>query len=195
MIAKKLSTKSQLMNLAEGKGKLIAGSKRIGEFVLDILYPKQCLGCGKEGHYICKECEKFTTENNLVCPVCGNSSFTGHRHESCGTKYSIDGLVSTWDYEGIIKKAIKELPGHAVKQKALLEYLLENPDQRLTTTELAEKVDTSLSPIRGLKEKELINYCLVGFPRLWGFDDVFIFPCPPIVIMPHIYRYLVMLLI
>ncbi|MEF8847501.1 MAG: double zinc ribbon domain-containing protein [Candidatus Paceibacterota bacterium] len=54
--------------------------KKMKDFVLDVLYPKQCVGCGNEGYYICKECEKFTTENNLVCPVSGNSSFIGERY-------------------------------------------------------------------------------------------------------------------
>ena len=30
--------------------------------VLDILFPKFCIGCGKEGLYICKDCEVFLSE-------------------------------------------------------------------------------------------------------------------------------------
>lgn len=97
------------MKDAVNKKRITGEFKKLDNFLLDLLYPKMCIGCGKEGCYICRECEVFTTENSLICPVCGEPSFAGEKHKSCGTKYSIDGLVSIWDYDGIIEKAIKEI--------------------------------------------------------------------------------------
>lgn len=106
--------------------------KKIKERFLDILYPKFCFGCGKEGSYICNDCELFLAENNLVCPICGESNYNGKTHSDCSTKYNLDGLVSVWDYEGVIRKAILSMKGdgnyHAAEKiikKAFTNVILE----------------------------------------------------------------------
>ena len=62
---------------------------KIKEWILDLLMPKKCLGCGKEGLYICKDCESFLSE---VSP-----------------EYTQDNFISVWEYEGIIEKAIRKI--------------------------------------------------------------------------------------
>jgi competence protein ComFC len=81
----------------------------IKEIVLDLFFPKYCLGCGKEGQYICKDCDLYVTENSFVCPVCLQASFLGQTHEGCLGKYSPNGLISIWDYNGIVKEVIKRI--------------------------------------------------------------------------------------
>lgn len=78
----------------------------IRDLFLNLLFPKYCLGCGKEGVYICKNCEVYLTENACICPVCGQGSFWGETHKKCLGKYTLDGLTSLWDFDGIIRKAI-----------------------------------------------------------------------------------------
>ena len=101
---------------------------------MDILFPRFCFGCGKEGVYICKDCEVFLTENNLICPMCGESSYSGETHKKCMTRYSPDGLVSVWDYESIIREAILSVKGknhyHAAEkliQRAFGAVILDQP--------------------------------------------------------------------
>lgn len=79
---------------------------KIKNLILDILFPKFCLGCGKEGKYICDKCKLFVSETMPVCPVCYKSSFFGETHSDCLRKYGLDGLTSIWDYDGLIKKII-----------------------------------------------------------------------------------------
>lgn len=90
--------------------------------ILDILFPRYCLGCSREGKYICPECQTFLGEASLICPVCNKSSFTGEKHSNCFTKYSLDGLTSVWEYEGIIKQLINEAKykgiNHALSEAA-----------------------------------------------------------------------------
>ncbi len=81
----------------------------IKNIILDILFPTSCIGCGKEGRYICDECNVFISETMPVCPVCCNSSFFGESHSNCVRKYSLDGLISIWDYEGLIKNLIYKI--------------------------------------------------------------------------------------
>jgi len=79
----------------------------IFDSALDILFPKLCIGCGEEGRYICDKCSIFPSENYLICPVCRQKSFSGETHFKCRRKYFLDGLISVWDYDGIIKYAVR----------------------------------------------------------------------------------------
>jgi ComF family protein len=59
----------------------------IAEGILDILFPKFCAGCSKEGQYICNNCEVFLSE----VPI------------------DKENLFSVWEYEGLIKKLIQKV--------------------------------------------------------------------------------------
>jgi len=83
--------------------------RKIKDAILDILFPKFCVRCKKEGRYICDECNIFISETLPVCPICHNSSFFGESHPGCLRKYSLDGLISAWDYEGLIKNLIYKI--------------------------------------------------------------------------------------
>ena len=63
----------------------------IKDLVLDILFPRICVGCGKEGTYICDKCKVFVSEAEPII-------YTGE---------CLDGLISVWDYEGLIKELIQ----------------------------------------------------------------------------------------
>jgi len=89
--------------------------------LLDLLFPKTCLGCGKPadsampdgrqaGQYFCSSCvSKIELIENQICPVCERPSPFGKTCSLCQTKLSLDGLISLFDYKDIIKKAIHEL--------------------------------------------------------------------------------------
>ncbi len=47
----------------------------------------------------------FPSEAGFICPVCQNPSYFGKKHKNC-KENKIDGLVSVWDYDGIVKKAV-----------------------------------------------------------------------------------------
>ena len=79
-------------------------------FLLDFLFPRTCLGCGKTGQYFCSSCiRKIRVIESQICPVCEKPSPFGQTHSACQTRNSLDGLVSFFIYEGIIKKAIHQL--------------------------------------------------------------------------------------
>ncbi len=88
--------------------------KVLADKILDIIFPTFCLNCNNEGAYICKECSLFVSENSLVCPLCVESSYTGKTHQRCKNRYAVDGVVSVWDYDRVIKNCIHELKYHDV---------------------------------------------------------------------------------
>ena len=77
--------------------------------ILDFVFPKNCLVCGKEGRYICEECIKKVPRAREICPYCHHYSINGRTHFNCIRKLGLDGLTSIWEHEGIIRKAILAL--------------------------------------------------------------------------------------
>ena len=77
--------------------------------ILDLIFPKTCLGCGREGGYICNSCLSKVKVLKPACPYCEKASIDGFTHIKCSLKYGLDGLTSIWDYDGVIKKAILAL--------------------------------------------------------------------------------------
>lgn len=87
-------------------------------FILDLLFPIQCLGCEKEfenlkpeERWICPEClVKIKTRKEQVCPVCEEFSEGGKTHHKCRNKTFLDGLwvATEYDYE-IVSNAIHKL--------------------------------------------------------------------------------------
>jgi len=67
----------------------------IKDLILDIFFPKYCAGCGKEGRYICRDCQVFVSENP---PVVFDSQ-----------QYGLNGLIAGWDYDGVIKQLIHQI--------------------------------------------------------------------------------------
>lgn len=99
---------------------------RIYTFVLDIIFPIYCLGCGKEGEWICSAClEKIELLKKQACPVCGVESETGSRCFNCRAKTELDGLIASTAYFGkerketLAKKAIHVFKYKFVKDLAV----------------------------------------------------------------------------
>jgi len=76
--------------------------------LLDVLYPKKCVRCGKTGGYVCEKCEVGLWEEEQICPQCRRESRYGMRHKFCRNPYGIDGLTCFWAYEGIARKLIRQ---------------------------------------------------------------------------------------
>lgn len=58
---------------------------KIKNFILDTLFPRFCVGCQKEGQFICGECfEKIGMTENSLCPLC-----QGHPSERKRTKLGL----------------------------------------------------------------------------------------------------------
>lgn len=80
--------------------------------ILDFFFPRRCLGCGRIGRYFCDACSKSIhtiKQNEAICPMCGGLAIDGVTHPRCQTKYGLDGLISFFRYNGIIRQAIKML--------------------------------------------------------------------------------------
>jgi ComF family protein len=102
---------------------------------LDLLFPQWCIGCGREGEYICDSCrQRLPVIVPPVCPRCGRPRFPGEACHGCrDTPLEIDGIRSPFLFEGVIRQAIHELKYRNLRALVPLlagllhDYLLRNP--------------------------------------------------------------------
>lgn len=86
--------------------------------ILDLLFPKKCLGCQKLGSYFCQDCISTIIPARPICFYCQKWSLNGQTHPLCQRKYGIDGLWSLGIYQGILREAIKQFKYCQVKELA-----------------------------------------------------------------------------
>ncbi|PLX21758.1 hypothetical protein C0584_01495 [Candidatus Parcubacteria bacterium] len=88
---------------------LIRYAKKLRIFLLDLLFPKECLGCLKEGTYLCDVCYNDIQLNTVQsCPVCNKNNFLGSFCKNCSTEASLSGILVASDYKNkLLSKVIK----------------------------------------------------------------------------------------
>lgn len=121
------------------------------DFLLDLIFPRFCVGCGKFGKYFCPKCfKKIRFYSNLISP-------DYHCPEN------LDGIFVLAHYDGVIRKAIKEIKyrGRFAILQELAEMMLASPPggnfqfDYLVPVPLAKKRQTE----RGFNQAEkLANY-------------------------------------
>ena len=83
--------------------------------LLDILFPKRCVACKKEGGYLCQDCGSNILQTDLVCAKCEKLAVGGQTHPICRSRFGMDGLWSLGIYQDPLKSAIKALKYKRVK--------------------------------------------------------------------------------
>ncbi len=77
--------------------------------LLQLLFPKRCVGCSRFGFYICDGCAVSFPLARAICPICRKASIGGVTHAGCQRRYGLDGLVNIFPYRGMMRVAIKQL--------------------------------------------------------------------------------------
>lgn len=95
--------------------------------ILDLLFPKKCVGCKKEGSFFCQNCVSNILQTDLVCPRCEKLAIGGQTHPICQRKFGLDGLWSLGIYQNPLREAIKQLKYGKVKglAESLVDILVE----------------------------------------------------------------------
>ena len=96
----------------------------------------------------------------MICPQCGRKSVDGMVHAKCLKPQSLDGAISLWKYQGVVRKAVLGL-----KYKFALEI----------AGELAAHTTNAIKNYTGFMPQEVV---LVPIPLYWlrgnwrGFNQV-----------------------
>lgn len=104
------------------------------ESILDFLYPKFCLSCGKEKSYLCPDCfPKIKIFPAPFCPYCNKRSPEGKICKNC--QKSLSGFVAAAPYSNeLLRKLIDAFKYNFVKELSaslaflILKFLKENPE-------------------------------------------------------------------
>jgi len=105
--------------------------KIIWNGILDILFPKTCLGCGREGTYICKDCAIFLSEVDMI---------------EAGPRSNI---MSAWEYEGLMEKLILK-----IKYDGCYDIINELVEKAFKTIELNLPPDIYITYVPMYRKKE-----------------------------------------
>ncbi len=84
---------------------------KLREFLLNLLFPKRCIGCGKEGLFLCPSCtSRLPRIMPPVCPLCGRPQASEVVCASCVNWLAdIDGIRSPFRFEGVVKQLVYQL--------------------------------------------------------------------------------------
>lgn len=77
--------------------------------LVDWIYPVICVGCGKEGEYICGQCQKKLVRPEAMCPMCCKPSLDGWTHARCKTRYGMERLLVGLPYRGMVQECLKKV--------------------------------------------------------------------------------------
>jgi competence protein ComFC len=99
-------------------------------FILDLLFPPNCLSCSSFGSYICLDCQKKLKPAPLICLYCGKMSLYGLTHPGCRRELGVDAINCVYVYDPAMKKIIKNIKYRLVK-KAFPELLNLVPGQTI----------------------------------------------------------------
>ena len=111
-------------------------------FILDLIFPIACLGCKKEGEWLCSKCSKNIPYNNhQLCPKCHKKSAFGAICNHCQNNFYLDGVLSAGNYKHkILGNLIKKLKYNHIKP---LYAILAN---YLSIFFLSQKQETNILP-------------------------------------------------
>lgn len=117
----------------------------IYNFFLDLIFPRHCVGCQKEGVWFCQKCkDKIIYIKTPACPKCGRISENGRYCQKCQKEFFLKGvLVSAHYEEGPLKEAI-----HTFKYDGI--YHLKTDLGKILITTLSSrwnKKDTTIIPV------------------------------------------------
>lgn len=89
---------------------------KIWLFFLDLIFPIECLGCGRAGLWLCGDCfKKVRLKSKQYCLHCKKENDFGQFCPPCRVNYSLDGvwIVALYD-ELLVSQAIKSLKYHFI---------------------------------------------------------------------------------
>jgi ComF family protein len=94
---------------------------KIKNFILDLLFPKKCLGCGKANIYICDDCfNKIEISQNNTCFFCGKITWQGRICLECKKENHLDRVISATEYANpLIRELIKSFKYYFAQELAI----------------------------------------------------------------------------
>ena len=131
--------------------------------LLDLIFPKRCVACGRFGSYLCEKDEKKITGAKCFCPMCLKAAIGGTTHPKCKGKLSLDGLICLFDYSTPVKEIIHELKYRFVRDLQEVVRAQVKKSKRLDSLDLSSftlipiPLSSSRKNWRGFNQTEILG--------------------------------------
>lgn len=99
--------------------------------ILDIVFPRVCVGCGREGKYICEACQRKIIVPEQICPMCSKPSLDGWTHTRCRRWSGMERLIVGLPYRGVVQQCLKKVKYKSAWDILDFLYRLQTIDVRL----------------------------------------------------------------
>jgi ComF family protein len=134
--------------------------------IVDWVFPKMCVGCGREGEYICRECQKKLVKPESICPMCCKPSINGWTHPRCRVSGGMERLIVGLPYKGVVQQCLKKVKYKSAWEiiSFLFEIWRENCGDTVTSDILITCVPMwrEKERLRGFNQADLVADCLVA---------------------------------
>jgi len=135
---------------------------RLKGIALNLLFPQWCVGCGKEGDFICSSCRRSLPRlMPPICPRCGRPQASGILCPACvGWQAEIDGIRSPFRFDGVIRQAIYQLKYRNLRAlavplaKLLQDYLTTSPGAGAPASKTIEAARLQSIPPAGSRARQ-----------------------------------------
>ncbi len=143
--------------------------KEVKAIIIETIFPKTCLSCGKIGDFFCQQCQAKIRKIELpLCPFCRRISAQGHSCLKCRQKKALNGATVYGYYQSQpLKLAIKALKYGNIF--GLSEYLAKILIEKIEKDNLQFDIITSV-PIskkrlreRGYNQTELLGRVIAEY--------------------------------
>ena len=101
----------------QGRTSWLSHAIKTRDFILDLLFPRECLNCGQEGTWLCEKCfRKLPLKSGQYCLNCKHVNQYGEFCSSCQANYALNGIWIAGDYENaIIARLVQKLKYKFIK--------------------------------------------------------------------------------
>lgn len=110
----------------------------IRDFIFDLIFPKACLNCNREGVWLCEACSaKLQFSSGQYCLGCKTPNQSGKFCAKCQPHYFLDGVIIAGNYDDkLLNQLIKALKYHFVQDVAIIlgNYLVNFLQKKEETT-------------------------------------------------------------
>lgn len=135
---------------------------KISNGVLDILFPKLCFNCQKEGDYLCQDCQSLLEISQHQYCLCQKPKrlFQGGKCQTCHSK-KLNGLYFAISYQNsLVKELIQKF-----KYKPFIKELAETLSNLIITHfQLLDNKPNLVYPVREEKFSNRANFILLPIP-------------------------------
>jgi len=81
--------------------------KDLKDLLLDLIFPRECLGCGQENVYLCKQCyKKIELNKKFYCALCKRESTFGKICDFCQKESALIAIWVATDYNNNVLQAL-----------------------------------------------------------------------------------------